>query len=969
MFCLFFRCLIYLYGKLIMANEINTENDSTDVDICRVCRCEGTSDRPLFYPCLCHGSIRFVHDDCLIQWLKVSRKEECELCGTKFRFTPIYHPSMPPGRLPLKDLINGLLHTFFKALRYWLHYLIVAFCWLGVVPITASRIYRCLFAGSISSILALPYDIVSTDHLFTDVLQGGLVVFCSLGAFICLLWLREQILTGGGPAWLQPAEPEPVRQPPAVPQINIVPPVAPTDELPLAPLPLLPPQPLAPVIAEQPLAQNEPEHEEVAFVDAVDDEDDDDDDEEEQANIVIPPAGAAENAQNQENNHNWIDWDRAADDLTWERLLGLDGSLQFLEHVFWVVTLNTLFILIFAFAPFHLGKIITSSKTFRQSVINTRFETPINTLITYGCVNALIGYIFISFFLLITFTVLSFINYLTRIRRLVGLAYVVLKVALLVILEILLFPFICGIWLDVCSLRILNERTVTLNDRLLQFQISPGTSTFLHWLCGMVFVFYFATFIFLLREVLRPGALWFLKSINDLDFNPIQEMIQLPLVLHVRRFATSIIIFGCVIILMFYVPGELLVRFIPKFLPFNVKGSLETVVSELMIEFILLQGILPTLLEQGHTRTMLKNLLQLWVELASWLLGLRSFLLGDTPSLTITNTPQVDQNDNVLPMPIVAVPDQIQNLQDEQAPPPAQIIPPAVAPLLPPPPPPQPAPSSSPSQPFIEPSFFRLRLCGLCLFTCLSLAFLSILGLTIPATIGRYLLGLITGSARLHELYTILTGLYILWLITRIIFFIRSLLPFDINNILTRLKSYSILCIRVILCTFCVIGYVPFMIGLASELVLIIPLSTSIEQTAVLTPLRVWIIGLLNTKIAIALIMSGPQWRLKTVLERLYQDGLRRIDFSFLINEFLLPFTLNIGMFMAFPYLAVSHIAPTLFNPSTVHQIERYIYSAIISLMLLLAFVIFQIKQLRLLFEHVRDEKYLVGRRLINFER
>ncbi|CAF4568454.1 unnamed protein product, partial [Rotaria magnacalcarata] len=57
---------------------------------------------PLFYPCLCHGSIRYVHDDCLIQWLKVSRKEECELCGTKFRFTPIYHPSMPPGRLPLK---------------------------------------------------------------------------------------------------------------------------------------------------------------------------------------------------------------------------------------------------------------------------------------------------------------------------------------------------------------------------------------------------------------------------------------------------------------------------------------------------------------------------------------------------------------------------------------------------------------------------------------------------------------------------------------------------------------------------------------------------------------------------------------------------------------------------------------------------------------------------------------------------
>ncbi len=41
------------------------------------------------------------------------------------------------------------------------------------------------------------------------------------------------------------------------------------------------------------------------------------------------------------------------------------------------------------------------------------------------------------------------------------------------------------------------------------------------------------------------------------------------------------------------------------------------------------------------------------------------------------------------------------------------------------------------------------------------------------------------------------------------------------------------------------------MYGLLFFLVLIIPLSTSIEQTAVLTPLRVWIIGLLNTKIAI----------------------------------------------------------------------------------------------------------------------
>lgn len=44
----------------------------------------------------------------------------------------------------------------------------------------------------------------------------------------------------------------------------------------------------------------------------------------------------------------------------------------------------------------------------------------------------------------------------------------------------------------------------TLRDRELSFQSAPGTTMFLHWLVGMVYVFYFASFILLLREV-RAG--------------------------------------------------------------------------------------------------------------------------------------------------------------------------------------------------------------------------------------------------------------------------------------------------------------------------------------------------------------------------------------------------------------------------------------------------------------------------------
>lgn len=53
------------------------------------------------------------------------------------------------------------------------------------------------------------------ENLFSDCIRGCFVVACTLCAFISLVWLREQIITNGGPAWLEPnADP--------LPQLNVV---------------------------------------------------------------------------------------------------------------------------------------------------------------------------------------------------------------------------------------------------------------------------------------------------------------------------------------------------------------------------------------------------------------------------------------------------------------------------------------------------------------------------------------------------------------------------------------------------------------------------------------------------------------------------------------------------------------------------------------------------------------------------
>lgn len=82
-------------------------------------------DRPLFFPCICTGSIKYIHQECLTQWMRYSRKEFCELCGHKFSFTPIYSPDMPRV-LPLRVVAGGLVSSIATAVKYWLHYTLVA---------------------------------------------------------------------------------------------------------------------------------------------------------------------------------------------------------------------------------------------------------------------------------------------------------------------------------------------------------------------------------------------------------------------------------------------------------------------------------------------------------------------------------------------------------------------------------------------------------------------------------------------------------------------------------------------------------------------------------------------------------------------------------------------------------------------------------------------------------------------------
>jgi len=817
-----------------------------------------------------------------------------------------------PKRIPIRLVFSGVLGTVMKAVKFWLHYTLVAVAWLGVVPLTACRIYRTLFTGSVTSIFSLPITVFSTENIVADILLGSAVVSLTLLTFIGLVWLREQILHGGGPVWLDP--PGERAQPNAA---EAAPVAAAAGEV----------VPAAEVNAEN--AENPAPAEEVPIEPA--------------APEILEGMGEGEEQQ-----WNPMEWDRAADDLTWERLLGLDGSLVFLEHVFWVISLNSLFILVFAFCPYHIGQFTMSGFKMKHFTKGVNFE---------GLLITMIGYCMIGLNLIVFHTITNFLGF-RKVSRALGLCYVVVKVALLLVGEILVFPVVCGWWLDICSLSLFDA---TLKDRFASFQSTPWASVFVHWLVGMVYVFYFASFVMLLREVFRPGVLWFLRNLNDPDFNPIQEMIHLPLLRHIRRFCASLILFGTSIFVMLYCPSRIIKSSLPSFLPYTTQSN-EGNVDEISMELLLLLVFLPAIQDQNHTREWLKWLVQQWCRLAAWALDLRSYLFGDVLMENVDeDTGEYNANDEegeavfnapprVAEPPVLDAEDQQGGLGAVHQ---ALLI--------------RDGPVGY--QPYNKPRYFAARIAGLLALMVVSWLIISLFTIVVPVWIGRQIFSCwVEDGHKIYELYTSATGFYVCLLIARGVAMFAGWLRQGWTALGARMKEWAIIASKAIIAFFLLLILIPFMFGVLFDLVVLTPIRVPLHQTPIYLLWQDWFLGLMYTKITVAVTFLGPDWWLKLSIEQLYQDGIRNMNLGSVVKNLVVPCVTSLGIALAVPYLLSHGVIPLILaDQQLVVNIQRRIYPFLLLTVMFVSLLVLQFKQFTKLLEHIKNDRYLVGRRLVNY--
>ncbi|CAI4230192.1 unnamed protein product [Auanema sp. JU1783] len=889
--------------------ETQSSVPEEDVDenlMCRVCR---SSEGSLYYPCLCTGSIKYVHQECLTEWLKYSKKEVCELCNYKYSFQAIYRPDMPKA-LPLKDIVKGVAVNVARFLKTWIVYSIVILAWFGIVPLTAARIYNAVFYASVYDMFSKPGSFLRTDAIAGDILKGVLLLFLFICIFISLVWLREQIIHGGPQDFLNiPVEVEPDDgllannnddnernnevidpDPPfdvdgAFPEINF-------DE------------------------QNNPANE---SNDGEDNEFEDTDDENDgQENVE------AEQPQQEEN---WRDWDRLGDELTWQRLLGLDGSFVFIEHVFWVISLNTLFTVLFAYAPYRIGHAALYYFGIQQNI--HYFPSLVAILCGYFLIACCL-YILHGFAGLLKLKVLY---------RMLGISFLILKVFLLVLIELGMFPIICGCWLDLCSLSLFSS---TLTSRLVTFSASPVSAVFIHWMIGMIYVFYSASYAVLLREILRPGVLWFLRNLNDPEFNPIQEMIELPVTSHVRRLILSTSIFFSTIFLIVYVPLRCVRRFAPNCLPFNMSVTADTPLSELSLELLILQVVLPALLEQSQARVILKTAVKVWCQYVGRLLGLETYLLPEH-ELVAPEVPPVEQQNGPLPIGLGAEHQALLFLRE---------------------------PQNNQAQTFMKPAWFPLRICGLLLCMAGTTVLLSSAFFFLPVTIGRFLMHTLAGLSKVHDLYTVGSGLYICWLIVRVLYFLYEWCNQGMVQIKQVIVNYALLVFRLSIISIPTLVLIPMLMGTYFQLVLVTPVRLDHNQSSLYFHWQDWAMGVLHLKIVCAVIMMGPDWWLKLAFEQIYQDGILDLNASRILFIVILPVSLALGSLISVPFL-LARTYIYLIGSDILESVLIYRLSYPCSLVILLTCAFFRWQYLKFkgLAEFIRNEKYLVGTQLVNYER
>lgn len=1011
------------------------ETAEEDEDVCRICRTSGDSDNPLFYPCACSGSIRYVHQDCLLQWLNHSNARQCEVCNHPFRFSPVYAENAPT-RLPFREVLLGTAAKAWHGLHFILRLSFVLSIWLIFIPFITFWIWQLSFVRSFGEAQKLFLSRISMTHispalLFTDCLHGFLMSALIVFIFLCATSLREFF------RHLREIErPNPEREDDGVNRQNgeragrrlPVPDGAHLiggngegggagqENIGAGQLIRRNAQNVAAARVEMQAARLE------AHVDQIFDGGDDAD---------------------------------GIEDVPFDELVGMQGPVfHLIENAITVLASNMIFLGVVIFLPFQLGRIVlsiasqlavttsdallssatgsdlglksdfslksvanASATTLTKELFQGNMSTGMlnsngssNATTTGGSVEVLteallaslrdsdaatlsIGYMVILLFVLCYLGLIALIRYSRgeplTVGRIYGIAsvaeaapslarsllsgvkyfFTMVKVAFLLLVEIGFFPLLCGWWLDVCTISMLGT---TLSQRVGFFWESPLTSSFLHWLVGIVYMLQISIFVSLLREVLRPGVLYFLRDPADPNYNPFRDLIDDPIHKHARRVLLSVVVYGSLIVLLVFLPVKLAMFLAPSLYPLDT--SMSDPFTEIPADMLLFHICIPFAIEHFRPRATFKNVLFHWFSVIGWMLGLSDFLLPNPEDgngqdgvngqqriqgrlQDVHHNGVQEQNRHRLVHPAAGVVGRTVHENEGAAF----------------------EENDGDEQDDSEEYKFAIRIVLLLFGAWLTLLCFNSAMVVIPISLGRAMFASIprlpiTHGIKCNDLYAFNMGCYAIWAAAAGVgYLVDYLRAHSFRVLFMQFIKWSTIVLKSCILLSLWIVVIPVFIGLLFDLLVVVPLRVPVDESPVFLLYQDWAFGLVFLKIWTKLVLLGQMapltddsWRIK--FEQVKADGFSRLRGLWVLREILAPILVKLLTALCVPYVFARGLFP-LFGYSLI--VNSAVYRFAWSGCLMLGLLWYWIRKLHQWFmdlhNSIRDDRYLIGRRLHNF--
>ncbi|KAI3854524.1 hypothetical protein MKW92_008206 [Papaver armeniacum] len=935
-------------------------DDDDDEDVCRICRNPGETDNPLRYPCACSGSIKFVHQDCLLQWLNHSNARQCEVCKHPFSFSPVYAENAP-----LDFLSRSHVMQFFLRLAF------VLFVWLLIIPFITFWIWRLAFVRSLGEAQRLFISHLSTTVVLTDCLHGFLlsasIVFIFLGATSLRDYFKHLRELGG-----QDVEREDegernglraARRPPVPP--NRIPVVDGIDEDAAGGQGIAGAGQIIRRNAENVAARLELQAARLeAHVEQMFDGLDDADGAEDQYDISrccnFVPFSLGRVILH------YISW--ISSEATGPTVMPLTESALSLANITLKNALNAMTNMtsdIEKRSLFnHVVEVVTetlNTNTTELGEVSNNIGKPLSANLLKGHLVGSQAFPMLLRWPLVTclFSIWFFLPWPLTLGRFYGMASMIeavpslirqflaamrhlltmVKVAFLLVIELGVFPLMCGWWLDICTVKMLGR--LSLNGWS-SSQSLPLASSLVHWVVGIVYMLQISIFVSLLEGYYELEFCTSLQDPADPNYNPFRDLIDDPV--------------QNLIVMLVFLPVKLAMRLVPSMFPLDILVS--DPFTEIPADMLLVQICIPFAIEHFKLRATVKTLLRHWFKAVGWALGLTDFLLPKSEDNGGQEAGNVERNDRLRDVNRGGVGQQDRALVALVAAEDRNRAPHALR-------------NSDVAEEYdsdeqADPVYgFVLGVVLLLVLAWMSLLLFNSALIVVPISLGRTLFNAIphlpiTHGIKCNDLYAFIIGSYVIWTLLAVARYCIEHVKTGRAKILVAqilkwgsigLKSSALLSIWIFI--------IPVMIGLLFELVVIVPMRVPVDESPVFLLYQDWALGLIFLKIWTRLVMLDhmtplvdESWRLK--FERVRDD--------------VIPIVMKLLTALCVPYVFARGLFPVLGYSLIVNSaVYRLAWVGSLSF----SVIFFCAKRFHLWFTNlhnsIRDDRYLIGRRLHNF--